>query len=48
MRFEIGLTNGNLYFLNIGNGNRCNEYRTLKELFKDLEQIIKISVREYK
>lgn len=42
MKFEIYLTNGERYALDIG-GTRLNEYNTLEELFKALKIILKLS-----
>jgi len=40
MKFDIGITNGRQFCLEIG-GTRLGEYNHLEDLFKDLEVIIK-------
>lgn len=45
MNFKIYRTNGEQWVLDIGN-SRLNEYNTLKELFIDLEKILKLTLED--
>ena len=41
MKFDISITNGRQFALEIGN-TRLGLYNTIEELFKDLEIVIKL------